>query len=233
MSRKIISGLLALCLLTVIGYSVARLWQIDTETAEESALHEQALQYKPAQDQSAEDPDPLAQLREQNPDIVGWITVPGTNIDYPFVQAKDNDQYLRRDLSGAYATAGTVFMDYRSPADGAGYSILYGHNMKNGTMFGTLKRFGEKEFFDAHPTGSILLRDGWHTLQFFACLIVGADDRIVYGQPMAPDFLANVSARATHYREGVSAGPADRIIALSTCAYVFQGARMVLIGKIV
>ena len=239
MSRKIISGLLALCLLAVIGYSGARLWQIDTDSAAEQALHAQLLQHKPANQPAQEfapaQPSPLEQLREQNKDIIGWITVPYTNIDYPFVQAKDNDYYLRRDLNGDYAVAGTVFMDCRSPKDGSGYSVIYGHHMKNGSMFGTLKRFKDKAFFDEHAGGSILLEDGWHMLQFFAFLTVSAGDSVIYGQPQGTAgveaLLENVRQRAEYYREiGVTA--ADRLVALSTCSYEYDGARMVLIGKI-
>ena len=239
MSRKLLSALAALCLLAVIGYSGARLWRMDTEAAAERELHAQLLQHKPVPQEEGQPPapvHPLERLQKKNKDIIGWITVPYTNIDYPFVQAKDNDTYLRRDLKGEYALAGTLFLDYRCPKNGAGYSILYGHNMKNGSMFGTLRRFEDKAFFDAHPEGSLLLEDGWHSLRFFAFLIVSSTDRVVYGQPQddaqTRALLEEVRRRAKHYREN-DAAPGDRLVALSTCAYNFNGARMVLIGKII
>jgi len=158
-----------------------------------------------------ESENPLARLREQNPDIVGWITVPYTNIDYPIVQAKDNAYYLRRDLNGSSANPGTIFMDYRCAKDGSGYSIIYGHNMKSGAMFGTLGRFEDKAFLDAHPGGQILFEDGWHTIEFFDFLIVRENDSAIYSVPEI----------------------SERIVALSTCSYSFRGARMVLLGKVI
>jgi len=157
--------------------------------------------------------------------------VPYTSIDYPFVQSKDNGFYLRRDLNGESAKPGTVFMDYRCAPDGTGYSILYGHNMKSGAMFGTLGRFEDPEFFAAHPEGSILLKDGWHTLQFFAFLVVRENDSLIYSVPPGETFFTDVQRRAEQYRD-IGAAAADRVVALSTCSYEFKGARMVLLGKI-
>ena len=231
--RRTISAVIAMGLLAVMVYSGAQLWALDEEIKAEQSLHMQVLRHKPAEATSGNAvEDPLAELRKQNPDIVGWITVPYTNIDYPIVQAKDNDYYLRRDLNGAYAKPGTIFMDYRCAPDGGGYSILYGHNMKSGAMFGTLKRFEEKEFFDAHPEGRILLADGWHTLRFFAFLTVREDDPVIYGVPQSSEFLGNVAKRARHSRE-TGAAATGRLVALSTCSYDYQGARMVLIGEII
>jgi len=205
--RRLISAALALGLLAAIGYSGARLWALDEEIKAERRLHAELLRHKP----EPANGNPLARLREQNPDVVGWITVPYTNIDHPIVQAKDNAYYLRRDLNGNDAKPGTIFMDYRCEKDGSGYSIIYGHNMKSGAMFGTLGRFEDKAFFDTHPRGQILFEDGWHTIQFFAFQIVRENDSAIYSVPEN----------------------AGRIVALSTCSYAFQGARMVLLGKVI
>jgi len=205
-----ISAVLALGLLAAIAYSGARLWALDEEIKAEQSLHIELLQHRP--EPAPEDGEnPLARLRERNPDIVGWITVPYTNIDYPIVQAKDNAYYLRRDLNGGSAKPGTIFMDYRCAKDGFGYSIIYGHNMKSGAMFGTLGRFEDKAFLDAHPGGRILFEDDWHTIEFFDFRIVDENDSSIYS---VPEF-------------------SERIVALSTCSYSFQGARMVLLGKVI
>ena len=230
MTRKIVSAITALAMLALMAYSGARLWAIDEEIKAERRLHIELLQHKP-EPVPGDLADPLAGLREQNPDIVGWIAVPFTNIDYPIVQAKDNDYYLRRDLNGDYAKPGTVFMDYRCAKDGSGYSIVYGHNMKSGSMFGTLGRFEEKAFFDAHQEGRILFEDGWHTLRFFAFLIVRENNSAVYALPQSPDLRSGLALRAKHYRE-FDAAETGRLVALSTCSYAYQGARMVLIGEI-
>ena len=208
--KRIVSAALALIMLAVMCCSGARLWALNEETKAERSLHAELLRHKP-DPAPGEGESPLAGLREQNPDIVGWITVPDTNIDYPIVQAEDNDYYLRRDLNGEPAKPGTIFMDYRCAGDGSGYSIIYGHNMKSGSMFGTLKRFGDRAFFDTHPGGRILFEDGWHTIEFFDFLTVRENDSEIYSIPQ----------------------DSERIVVLSTCSYAFQGARMALLGKVI
>jgi sortase B len=123
-------------------------------------------------------------------------------------------------------------MDYRCAPDGDGYSILYGHNMKSGAMFGTLKRFEDKAFFEAHQEGRILLADGWHDIEFFAFLTVRQNDGVIYGVPRSPDFYADVNRRARHIR-ALALNENDCVITLSTCSYEFTGARMVLLGKVI
>ena len=204
--------MLAITMLAIMGYSGAKLWSLDEEIKAERRLHMELLQKKP--DPAGDGRTLLAELRKQNPDIIGWITIPYTNIDYPIVQGKDNSYYLRRDLNGEPAKPGTIFMDYRCAGDGSGYSIIYGHNMKSGAMFGTLGCYEDKAFFNAHPEGRILFEDGWHTLRFSDFLIVNERDSSIYSVPQNPT------------GEG-------RAVALSTCAYVFQGARMVLLGEII
>ena len=80
-------------------------------------------------------------LQEENKDIIAWLYCPDTEINYPVVQSKDNEYYLRRLLDGTWNIAGTLFMDYRNAADCSDlHTIIYGHNMKNNTMFGSLHR---------------------------------------------------------------------------------------------
>lgn len=108
-------------------------------------LQEEFVETNPTEgtkpDETAEQTEPIevasitvdfTSLPEQNGDIVGWIYCPDTPINYPVVQAEDNDRYLRRDLNGKYLVSGTVFVDYRNGAIGEDSSyIVYGHNMKD------------------------------------------------------------------------------------------------------
>ena len=79
-------------------------------------------------------------LRDINPDCVGWIEIPGTNISYPIVQGRDNDHYLRLNFEGKYSVGGVIFLDHRCDSDfDRTNTIIYGHNMRDGSMFGSLK----------------------------------------------------------------------------------------------
>ena len=104
--------------------------EVENEIGETNAIKE--TEYVSAIDFSA--------LDFQNPDVVAWIQIPGTQINYPVVQGKDNDYYLHRDLNGQKSTAGTIFLDYADQADFSSlHNVLYGHHMKNGSMFKTFQ----------------------------------------------------------------------------------------------
>lgn len=90
-------------------------------------------------------------LLNENPDYLGWIYIPGTDISYPVVKSSDNADYLHTDFCGNYSFPGTVFMDNRCTSGILNHhSILYGHNMNNGTMFAGLKSFQKQEYLDDH-----------------------------------------------------------------------------------
>jgi len=226
----------ALLLIAVIGVSGWQLWTIHEDNERERRMHGEALQFKPPGDSDGRENPQIAALRAKHPDAVGWLCIPGTRVDYPFVQAQDNSYYLRRDLNGEPAQAGTIFMDYRcDPGFGGLSTILYGHHMRSGSMFRDVSRFGGAEFFEQHKTGEIILLDRNITLEFFACAVVKADDRVIYSQPRTGEeqdaLLLALKAQAKQSRDiGVTA--ADRIVLLSTCSYQFDGARTVLAGRV-
>lgn len=95
-------------------------------------------------------------LYEQNPDLIGWLRIDGTDIDLPVVQTPgDNEYYLRRGFDRFYAVGGTLFLDERcsaDPADPTANWLIYGHNMRDGSMFGQLVRYRDEDFYKAHPT---------------------------------------------------------------------------------
>lgn len=100
-----------------------------------------------------ESPIDFAALSGINSDIVGWITIPDTQIDYPIVQCEDNDKYLKTGFEGEKNKAGAIFLDFESDSDFMGRnSVIYGHNMKNGTMFKDIVKYKDKDYFDAHRT---------------------------------------------------------------------------------
>ena len=228
--KKNVLRLLALCFAVLLAYSGYRVWGIGANYRDEAEMHGAVLEFKPEPDST--DGQGLTDLRAKYPDAVGWLTVPDTGIDYPFVWYGDNDHYLRRDLNGEHATAGTLFMDFRCKRDfSSGNTIIYGHNMKNGSMFGTLKSFADKAFFDGAPTGTICLPHRTITLEFFAYLIVKSNDPEIYSADPDGACLDYIRQNARQYRDiGVTAG--DRIVTLSTCSREFDDARGVLVARV-
>ena len=170
-------------------------------------------------------------LKKANDDIVGWIYCPDTPINYPVVKSKDNTQYLRADLNGKYLVSGTIFADYRNKDIGIDSNyIIYGHNMKNATMFGTLAKYKEQANYDAHPIAYFLTPNGNFIIELFAGAVVNRDSEIYHPSPKT-DVIADIISKST-FDTSVTINDDDKIITLSTCSYEFNNARYVLLGKL-
>lgn len=174
-------------------------------------------------------------LLKKNEDVIGWLYCPDTPIDYPVAQGKDNNEYLRHDLEGNYIISGTLFADYRNGAPGEDSNyIIYGHNMKNGTMFGTLSRYKSYEYYEEHPVIYYLTPDRNYIIEPFACMTLDRYDEI-YTPDMPKEALL---ALLTEYREkadlstDIILSADDSIVTFSTCSYEFDDARCILLGRI-
>ncbi len=163
----------------------------------------------------------LSELQAQNPDTVGWIEIPGTGISYPLMQADDNAYYLNHTFSGKVNSAGSIFMEQLNSSDFTDlHTIIYGHNMKNGSMFAGLKNYSSPSYLVSHPTVYLDLADGTHAYQIFSVYEAAADsDSYTIG--FAPDeqyeeYLRTIKGRS-EYDTGVDVTKDDFIITLSTC----------------
>ena len=98
----------------------------------------------------------LGELMKLNKDVVGWIKIFDTHISYPVVQGKDNQEYLNKDVFGEFSFSGSIFLDYRNACDFTdSYSIIYGHHMEYGAMFGDVVEFKNDDYFQEHKTGAL------------------------------------------------------------------------------
>jgi len=124
-------------------------------------------------------------------------------------------------------------MDFRNELDFSSQNtIIYGHNMKNGSMFGTLKAFSDRDFFGANMQGTIFLPRETLTLEFFAYLVVNHMDQEIYSMELSESYLDYVKKNARQYRD-ISLAADDRILTISTCSYEFNNARIVLLAVII
>lgn len=170
-------------------------------------------------------------LKKENSDIIGWIYCPDTPINYPIVKGKDNNQYLRTDLNGKYLVSGTLFVDYRNGniGDDRNY-IVYGHNMKNSTMFGTLVKYKEQSYYDAHPILYFLTPNDNYVIELCAGAVVKRDSDIYNPNP-DKNVITAFTEKST-FQSSVEISEYESIITLSTCSYEFNNARYVLLGKL-
>lgn len=169
----------------------------------------------------------FAGLKEENEDIIGWLYCPDTPIHYPVVQGEDNQEYLHRDINKKYLSAGCLFADYRNKGTEDENFIIYGHNMKNGSMFGTLERYREQSYFDSHSVLYFLTPEENYLIHLVAGKAVKDDDEIynsLVSEERIKEIIAKSSFASPYSYEG------ENIITLSTCSYDFQNARFVLIG---
>lgn len=159
---------------------------------------------------------------------VARIRIENTGIDYPVMQGNDNTTYLNLDEEGEYSLSGSIFLDCRcSPQFNDGYSLIYGHHMEYGLMFGALDRFRDGNYFDGHRDGTLTLRDG-KSVRFsaFALAEVPSECPEVFEKPFSDpgseeDFSARkewIRAHASVYRDPETGGTNRQIIALSTCS---------------
>lgn len=174
-------------------------------------------------------------LQEINPDIVGWIYIEGTEISYPIVQGEDNSYYLKHLFDGTYNSSGCVFLDAASSDDFSDFNnIIYGHNMKNGTMFHALMNYKEQQFYDEHPVALLLTPSQNYKIMLFSGYVASNSDNAWQTDFTASSYvqwLSEITGESCLEAE-VSPTEDDIILTFSTCSYEFSNARFVLHGII-
>ena len=178
----------------------------------------------------------FAALQAINPDVVAWIYIEGTNINYPVVQGSDNSYYLNRLFDGTFNSAGTIFMDYRNRQDLLDRNtVLYGHHMQNGTMFQQITKYKQQEFYDQHPVCLVMTPNGNYRLEFFAGYITDMNDQSwkmeFASEEEYAGWLQDAVSRSL-FTGTAAPGAQHRVMTLSTCTYEYNDARFVLVGTL-
>lgn len=158
----------------------------------------------------------LDALRAINPDCIGWIEVPGTKIDYPLLQSTDNIHYLQYTFEGTWNPSGAIYLDCENTPDlSMTNSLIYGHHMKDGSMFAGLASFLKKDYLDAHKEVLVYTDEGIRHYEVFAAKQVGEADspmRIWFGSPEEEAaFLQEMGG------DKISLAAEDKILTLITC----------------
>ncbi|MBR5156624.1 MAG: class B sortase [Clostridia bacterium] len=173
------------------------------------------------------------ELKQENNDIIAWIYCEGTPINYPVVQAEDNSYYLSRRIDGAYSASGTLFADCLNKGDFTdNNTIIYGHNMKNNTMFGTLVKYTNQQYFDEHKQMYILTPDRQYKVRLVAGATVNGTSpicKLPLENEYKDTFVSELIKKST-FKADYMFSPDDKFVMLSTCSYSYDDARYVLIG---
>lgn len=163
----------------------------------------------------------LAAVQKVNSDVKGWIYVTDTKISYPIIYYKDNDYYLRRSWKKKSSVAGTIFMECKCSPDFSNFNtIIYGHRMNNGTMFGDLKYYKTKSYWKAHPNVYIVTNDGVSVYNIYAAYEVstsGETFKISFSNDEAKREYIDFTLKNSVINTGIIPTVNDHIITLSTC----------------
>ena len=178
----------------------------------------------------------LDRLQGVNPRIIGWLSLEGTRLDNPVLQAEDNDFYLRHNHLDEESRGGSIFMDYRNDPEPGRHTIFYGHVLRNGTMFGGLSKFAEQSYAEAHPVFFYETPDKRYELQVFAAYETKTDFYYIetdFTDESYAAFLKDITGRS-EIDMPVAIGVEDRIATFSTCTTsVDDDERFVVHAKVV
>lgn len=184
-----------------------------------------------------------AELYEQNNDMVGWISIPNTKINYPVMQSVDEPNfYLKHSFDKSYTDYGCPYVgescNVSKPSDNL---IIYGHHMKNGSMFSDLEKFKSKDFWETHKTFSfdtLYEKQTYEVVAIFKTVVyTDSANEFRYYQfsdaetPEQFDEYIQTVKEKVLYDTGVSAEYGDKLITLSTCEYSNKNGRLVLVAK--
>lgn len=245
--RELLWTLSVLLCAAMFCYSAYQLYAYWREGQASDSYTDQLVQQTVVQRQPESEPEKekerapievdFAALQAQNPDVVGWLYCEDTPINYPIAQAADNDYYLHRLLDGTDNKNGTLFMDYRNRADFSdGNTLVYGHNMKSGKMFGTLTDYRAADYYEKHPVMYLLTPQGDYKIELAAGCVVDETDAVYTAVPSdAAERQQHFDAmmRRSNFESGIELSAEDTVITLSTCSYETETARYVLLGRLV
>lgn len=182
-------------------------------------------------------------LRAVNPDIVAWVYVPDSPINYPVVQGDDNEEYLHKAFDGStgwLASAGTIFLDSTNSSDFSDRnSALYGHHMNDGSMFASLSDWQNNDEFNAHRDIYVLTPQGNYRLKTFALVKTTGDDALVQttfsSDESYQSYIQDKLDRSVTTQQGevLSAADIRQSMLFSTCEYSQADGRAVLFAAVV
>jgi sortase B len=216
----------------LVAFAGYALW--DSDNLHQAADKSNYVAYKPTVENEGKS---FQQLQTINADVFAWLTVFGTNIDYPITQGPDNIKYVNTSAEGQYSLSGAIFLDYNNSRDFQDFnSILYGHHMVRSAMFGDIESFKDKKIFDTNKYGLLYYDGKDHGIEFFAFIHCDAYDTGVFTanvqEEYRQEYLDGIYERAIHSRD-IGVTTQDHLLLLSTCSAGSTNGRDLLVGRIV
>lgn len=232
LSRTVDNAVL-LALLVILFIATYALY--DTTRVNEEADPAKYSTYKPTTEEGQKS---FEELRAMNPDVMGWLTIYGTSIDYPIVKAqKDNFEYLSKDVENNWTTCGALYVDVHNQWNFQDFNtIIHGHHMADHKMFGDLDLFAEAAYFNEHQYANLYYDGQNHGVELFAILTIDAYNPIVHSTNLTTDeakqeFLNRIQQDKLLSRN-VDITMDDHLVTMTTCNLTETNGRFTLVGKI-
>lgn len=235
-------NVITVCLIGIIlvsGYKIGKtMWEYHVAKSAYTNISEKTAKVDPKQFTGVVD---WKALKKVNPDVQGWLYQKGTVINYPVVQGTDNDTYLHTRFDKQWSGGGTLFVDCRMEKDFKGFnSIIYGHHMKDGSMFRSIRGYTKEDgYYDKHKTLELATPHGNYHLVVFSAFITKATDedtyKMTYDEAEKQAYIDRAWERSELpiTRDSVDVTKNDRLVTLSTCAYDYEEARYIVMCKMV
>ena len=235
-------NVITVCLIGIIlvsGYKIGKtMWEYQVAKSAYTNISEKTAKVDPKQFTGVVD---WKALKKVNPDVQGWLYQKGTVINYPVVQGTDNDTYLHTRFDKQWSGGGTLFVDCRMEKDFKGFnSIIYGHHMKDGSMFRSIRGYTKEDgYYDKHKTLELATPHGNYHLVVFSAFITKATDedtyKMTYDEAEKQAYMDRAWERSELpiTKNSVDVTKNDRLVTLSTCAYDYEEARYIVMCKMV
>lgn len=185
-------------------------------------------------------PVDVSALRSLNPDVAGWIQIPGTVVDYPVMHTPaDSNYYFHRDFYGKYSVYGMIYLDGNCRLDGSSPNlVIYGHHMRNGSMFASIEKYASKDYLQAHPKISLALLEETAEYEVVATVRLSADmadadfmQMLAAGTQEDYGRLMQFVREHALYDTGITADWPESLITLTTCEYTQKNGRFLVIAR--
>ena len=235
-------NVITVCLIGIIlvsGYKIGKtMWEYQVAKSAYTNISEKTAKVDPKPFTGVVD---WKALKKVNPDVQGWLYQKGTVINYPVVQGTDNDTYLHTRFDKQWSGGGTLFVDCRMEKDFKGFnSIIYGHHMKDGSMFRSIRGYTKEDgYYDKHKTLELATPHGNYHLVVFSAFITKATDedtyKMTYDEAEKQAYIDRAWERSELpiTKDSVDVTKNDRLVTLSTCAYDYEEARYIVMCKMV
>lgn len=232
--KKLINILINIILISILIFSGYKIYTKLVEYKKADTIYNDIREKY--QNSDKQNGDKTNKLSDINSDYRFWLKVDNTNINYPVVQSYDNDYYLTRDFNKKYLASGSIFMDYRNNFEEDKSTILYGHHMRNKTMFGELANFKNEDFFKENNLIRVEYKGKTYTYEVFSVYVADLDkDYLKVDFENEADYqkYLNYIQERSIYKTDLQLITNDKIITLYTCSYEFKDARTIVHAKLI